>query len=343
MFEGRIFTQRLGERCLLNCPPEDEEPGKCGMLLKSMYGTRDAAQNWECEYAEFMVKTGFKRGDAVPCEFYHVQSGVRVVVHGDDFTILGDEKGLNWFQKEIKKRFEVKVRGRIGPGVKDDKSIRLLNRVFEWSKEGIKVEADQRHAELIVQDMGLNLGSKGLTTPGVKVYDLGGEELTKEEVVKYRSCVARGNYMAQDRSDVQYAVKELCRKMSDPKKEDWDKLKRLARYLVDKPRSRLKFNYQRQVKVIDVYTDTDFAGCVQTRKSTSGGVIMFGSHMVKSWSSTQGVISLSSGEAEYYGLVKGAAQGLGVKSMLKELGVQVGVCVKTDASAAKGIALRRGS
>jgi hypothetical protein len=69
---------------------------------------------------------------------------------------------------------------------------------------------------------------------------------------------------------------------------------------------------------------------------------MFGMHLLKTWSSTQKVISLSSGEAEYYGLVKGASQGLGIKAMFNELGIEVEVEIKTDASAAKGIALRRG-
>ena len=65
-------------------------------------------------------------------------------------------------------------------------------------------------------------------------------------------------------------------------------------------------------------------------------------HLLKSWISTQNVIALSSGEAEYYGLVKGASQGLGLKAMLNEAGVETKIVVKTDASAAKGIALRRG-
>ena len=67
-----------------------------------------------------------------------------------------------------------------------------------------------------------------------------------------------------------------------------------------------------------------------------------GSHCIKTWSSTQAVIALSSGEAEYYGLVRGAAQGIGVRSMLKEVGVDLKIRVKTDAAAAKGIATRRG-
>ena len=192
--------------------------------------------------------------------------------------------------------------------------------------------------------MNLKEESKGLTTPGVKVKEEEvEEELSSEQSTAYRASVARANYLTQDRSDIQYATKELCRKMSSPNSEDWNKLKRLARYLVDKLRSRMLYAYQSKPDSLDVYTDTDFAGCARTRKSTSGGVIMYGCHMIKTWSSTQNVIALSSGEAEYYGLVKGASQGIGVKNMMSEYGVETKVTVKTDASAAKGIASRRGS
>ena len=71
---------------------------------------------------------------------------------------------------------------------------------------------------------------------------------------------------------------------------------------------------------------------------------MIGSHVLKGWSATQRVIALSSGEAEYYGLVKGASMVLGVKSMHKEMGLPVRVRVNTDASAAKaGASGKRGS
>ena len=69
---------------------------------------------------------------------------------------------------------------------------------------------------------------------------------------------------------------------------------------------------------------------------------MYGSHCIKSWASAQGVIALSSGEAEYYGVVKAASVGLGIKSMLTDLGFKLELEVLTDASAAKGIASRRG-
>ena len=102
------------------------------------------------------------------------------------------------------------------------------------------------------------------------------------------------------------------------------------------------FQYQGQVNRIDVSTDTDYAGCELTRKSTSGGVVQLGAHMIKSWSSTQGIVSLSSGEAEYYGLVKGSTVGIGIKSMMNDFGGDLKLRVSTDASAAKGIASRRG-
>ena len=69
---------------------------------------------------------------------------------------------------------------------------------------------------------------------------------------------------------------------------------------------------------------------------------MIGSHMLKSWSTTQSVIALSSGEAEYYSMVKGGSVRLGVQALLQEIGVKLDVVIKCDASAAVGIVVRRG-
>ena len=67
-----------------------------------------------------------------------------------------------------------------------------------------------------------------------------------------------------------------------------------------------------------------------------------GNNVIKTWSTTQGVIALSSGEAEFYGIVKGAGIALGILGMMKDFDVDAAIAVKTDASAAKGIANRRG-
>jgi hypothetical protein len=267
-------------------------------------------------------------------------------VHGDDFTILGYDKDLDWLKLEMEKKFAIKS-SRIGPAKDDDKSLKLLNRIIEWTPQGISIEGDQRHAELIVKDLQLELTSKSVSTP----YDITDkaedeEDLPPGEATQYRANVARGNFMSQDRSDIQYTVKELSRGMSSPKRCDMTRLKRLARYLVRAQRVKLMLRYMtlEEAKKLTVYSDTDFAGCRRTRKSTSGGVLMLGSHTIKTWSSTQSVIALSSGEAEYYGMVKAAAQGIGAKAMLLDFGVVIDepIEVKSDASAAIGIAQRRG-
>ena len=129
--------------------------------------------------------------------------------------------------------------------------------------------------------MGLDERSKAAPTPSVTAKVANEEPLPLDQAVMYRALVARANYLSQDRSDIAFAVKELCRSMSDPSESDWMMLKRLARYLIGRSRIVVEFGYQARSGVIDAWTDTDFAGCHKTRKSTSGGVIMLCTHMIK--------------------------------------------------------------
>ena len=69
---------------------------------------------------------------------------------------------------------------------------------------------------------------------------------------------------------------------------------------------------------------------------------MIGSHLIRTWSSTQRVIALSSGEAEYYGMVRGGAEGLGTRSILEDMGINMKIKLSEDSTAAKGIADRTG-
>ena len=68
---------------------------------------------------------------------YHPKREIRLVVHGDDFTALGWEADLDWYRSVLLGRFEDKVKGRIGPGKRDEKSMRVLNRFIHWTEEGI--------------------------------------------------------------------------------------------------------------------------------------------------------------------------------------------------------------
>merc|ERR1711965_1178760 len=95
---------------------------------------------------------------------------------------------------------------------------------------------------------------------------------------KFRSIAARANYLAADRTDFMYAVKEICRGMANPGEREWAKLKRLARYLSGCGRLVTKYAWQGVEEKIMAYSDSDWAGCRQTRKSPSGGVIMICDH-----------------------------------------------------------------
>ena len=106
----------------------------------------------------------------------------------------------------------------------------------------------------------------------------------------------------------------------------------------------MHYRYQARPGEITAWTDSDFAGCMKSRKSTSAGVIMLGTHLIKTWSTNQAVIALSSGEAEYYSLVRAGSVALGMESLLRDLGMQdTGkIALHTDASAAIGISNRIG-
>ena len=131
--------------------------------------------------------------------------------------------------------------------------------------------------------------------------------------------------------------------MANPESGDWKTIKRLGRYLKAESRLVQEFKFQDIPTKVVAWTDTDHAGCLETRKSTNGGAIQVGSHNIKTWSTTQTVVALSSGEAEYYGLVKAASQAMGVRNLLRDMGVEMGIEIRTDASVAKSIAMRRGA
>ena len=130
--------------------------------------------------------------------------------------------------------------------------------------------------------------------------------------------------------------------MASPCEHDWWALKKVAKYLVGRPRFVQLFRWQMMPSELTAYSDSDWAGDREIRKSTSGGMVMLGIHMIKSWSSTQQVIALSSGEAELYALIKATAQAKGIMSTLLDFGHTLNCTVCTDASAAIGIVHRLG-
>ena len=91
------FYAEAKREVFIEIPLEDLEPGdehKVARLNLSLYGIRDAAQNWSEEFTKTLVASGFKTGKATPCNFVHKNRKVYVTVHGDDFTAVGLAKDL---------------------------------------------------------------------------------------------------------------------------------------------------------------------------------------------------------------------------------------------------------
>ena len=86
--------------------PKSSDPSICGKLLFSMYGTRDAAQNWCNAYSSTLEKSGYKRGMANPCLFHNAVEGVSLMVHGDDFVGVGSAEGLRKSNSTLEKAIQ---------------------------------------------------------------------------------------------------------------------------------------------------------------------------------------------------------------------------------------------
>jgi hypothetical protein len=322
------------------------EAGKCGKLVHWLYGFRPAAQAWEGHYAKNLESIGFARGRASPVSFYDSSSDVSCLVHGDDFTFVGEPDALNHVEAKMKEWYELKVKARLGDGPEDDKETDILGRMVRCTEAGFEYEADPRHRQKVVEALGFSEKTKGLTVNG-RVEDVAEElvELEAAECTPFRALAARMNYLAQDAPEIQFAAKEVCRDMARPTRESWKKLKILARFILERESIVWHFDWQDEVGlVLRVFSDSDWAGCRRTRRSTSGGAIMLGGHCLKTWSTTQAPIALSSAEAEYYAMVDAATRTLGLRSMLEEVGIGLsgGIELYSDSSAARCFAARKG-
>ena len=341
------FYAEATRELYVELPEEDSEFGgsMVGRLRLCLYGTRDAALNWQDTLSKHLVDIGFKRGIGFPSVFVHEERDIWTLVHGDDYFSAGSKDSLSWLESELSKKYEIKT-NRIGHGTHCSAEGQILNRVVRATERGYELEADPRHAELVVEQLGLQT-AKGVTTPGTDdpedIDEESNELLGPSEATAFRGMAARCNYLSADRPDIQFPVKELCREMSSPTARSMTRLKRVGRYLKHRPRLIWRYDFQADDNVVDVSTDANWCGCRISRKSTSGGAIVKGCHLIKAWSKTQAVLAKSSAESELYGVVKGACEGLGVTTLLKDLSVtDPRVRMHIDATAAKGIIERKG-
>lgn len=147
-----------------------------------------------------------------------------------------------------------------------------------------------------------------------------GRGLNEAEAFRYRSTVGALQYLTLTRPDLSFAVNRVCQYLSCPTDVHWEAVKRILRFVKGTISTGLTIRRSPST-LLSVFTDADWAGCGDDRRSTGGFAVFFGPNLI-SWSARkQRTVSRSSTEAEYKALANGTAEATWVQSLLKELQV----------------------
>ena len=142
----------------------------------------------------------------------------------------------------------------------------------------------------------------------------------------FRSLAGALQYLTFTRPAIAYAVQQVCLHMHDPREPHLAALKWILRYVRGTLHLGLLLRPSAQSDLV-VYSDADWAGCPDTRKSTSGYVVFLGDNLI-SWSSKrQNAVSRSSAEAEYRAVTNAAAEVSWLRQLLAQLHVPVSLAV----------------
>ena len=291
-----------------------------------------------------------------PCTFTGVDSkghlNLMVMAYVDDLIVSGEAQAVQTFIQEIQKTFSLKHVDYLTP----DNHVEFLGRIIKVKKSGrITMEFPQK---LIDNLLGLFDVRGKSTTNGVKIQQVPKEDhvkCEKEMHSKFRTAIGKLLWMSQLRDDIKYPVKELSRSLVNPQGVDFDNLIHLLKY-VNQTRDYV-YVMEPQIPTADSqgfipveivsFSDSDWAGCQRSRRSTSGSLITLYSVNLSSTSRTQASVSHSSAEAELYAMTQASVDSLAIKHFIKELKSEilsrdVKITLKTDSSAGKTMASRLG-
>ena len=161
-------------------PPEDSHDGRrmCGRLNISLYGTRDAAHNWETELRSTLKTFGFFNGKASPVHFHPRGWRALAAAHGDDLAVSIPRCHVDRIVKAISGKYEIKTQV-LGGNQGEMRTVKLLNPTICWGKDGITWEGDSRHARIVIERLGLER-AKGVDTLGSFAPQLSEAETLRE-------------------------------------------------------------------------------------------------------------------------------------------------------------------
>lgn len=307
----------------LHAPVEEElyvklphRPGFVGRLIKSLYGLHQAARNWyEC-IDGYLRELSFVPSDADRCVYVasaEVWDGYFVLcVYVDDLAIVYEHQhSLDRFVAALSGRFRI-----------TNAPLTLYLGMSVCRRGGDVVIHQQPFIVQLLLDFGMEQ-CKPVCTPAVAERLEADAEGELCDATLYRTIVGKLLWLQScTRPDLSFAVHQLCRYSCAPRASHLRAAKRVLRFLAGT--SWCAIRYRQGVNVaIEGWSDSDWAGDVATRKSTSGYAFMV-AHGALSWrAGLQSCVALSSAEAEYIGLADAAKEAMHLRQLGRQIGINV--------------------
>ena len=289
-------------------------------LKKSLYGLKQAPRQWYKKFESVMGEQGYKKTTSDHCVFvkwFASDDFIILLLYVDDMLIIGQNASrIDRLKKQLGMSFAMKD---LGPA----KQI-LGIRIIRDRKERKLWLSQEKYIEAVLQRFQMEK-AKAVSTPLATHFKLSckqspsNEEEKKDmERVPYASAVGSLMYaMVCTRPDLAHAVGSVCRFLSNPGREHWNAVKCIMRYL--RGTSSLKLCFGNEKLFLVGYTDSDMAGDVDSRRSTSGYLITFGGGAVAWQSKLQKCVALSTTEAEFIAITEACKEMLWMKKFLQEL------------------------
>ncbi|RVW77143.1 Retrovirus-related Pol polyprotein from transposon RE1 [Vitis vinifera] len=187
------------------------------------------------------------------------------------------------------------------------------------SSEGIFL-SQRKYALDLLQETGMS-GCQPVNTPieeGLKLCVKPNQVSTDKG--RYQRLVGRLMYLAHTRPDLAYALSVVSQYMHNPGEQHMNAVMRILRYLKNAPGKGILFAKNVDHQSIEVYTDADWAGAVDDRRSTSGYFTFVGGNLITWKSKKQNVVARSSAEVEFRGMTLGLCEALWLILLLQDLG-----------------------
>lgn len=260
-------------------------------LVKSLYGLKQASRQWNFKLTASLLSLGYKQSKSDYSLFVKHDSPhlTILLIYVDDIVLTGDDLA------EIER---VKLHLDTAFKIKDLGDLRyFLGFEVARSKQGL-VLSQRKYALELIEEAGL-LACQPVSTPmvpGTK-FQLQTDTVFPD-ISAYRRLIGRLLYLTNTRPDLCFAVSTLSQFLAKPMKEHHDAALRVLRYLKMQPGQGLFFPVSCTHK-ITAFSDSDWASCLDTRRSVTGYNIFYGSSLVSWKSKKQSTVSRSSSEAEY--------------------------------------------